>query len=152
MENELKLNILKLGSKGQEELRKKIIRKMKQHGNTKEVAKICECSLSHVKSTWKKYKDGGVKAIKATKMGRPYGSGCRLTAYQESIIERLITDKTPEELGLCGHLWERKTVSELIHQQFGILMPLSTTGDYLAKWKFTYQRPKKNITSRIKKQ
>ena len=57
----------------------------------------------------------------------------------------------PEEINLCGYLWERKTVSELINQKFGIEMPLSTTGDYLAKWKFTYQRPKKNTISKTKK-
>ena len=55
MEQELKFNIKKLGSRGQEELRKKIIREMKKYGDTKEVAKICECSLSHRKSPKKLY-------------------------------------------------------------------------------------------------
>ena len=152
MEKELKFNIQKLGSKGQEELRKKIIREMKKCDDTKEVAKICECSLSHVQSTWKKYKEGGVTAIKAVKMGRPKGTGCKLTPEQEDKIKKLITDKTPEETGLCGYLWERKTVSELVKAQFGIVMPLSTMGDYLAKWNFTSQRPKKSITGKMPKQ
>ena len=151
MENELKLNIQKLGARGQEELRKKIVREMKKYHNTKRVAEICECSLSHVQSTWKKYKESGVEAIKAVKMGRPHGSGTKLTTYQESLIKKLITNKTPEEIDLYGYLWERKTVSELINQKFGIEMPLSTTGYYLAKWNFTYQRPKKNTTSRLRK-
>jgi len=152
MEKELKLNIEKLSPKEQEELRKKIVRQMKKHGDTKEVAEICECSLRHVQSTWKRYKDGGVNAILTVKMGRPKGKCCKLSQNQEAAIKELITDKTPEEAGLCGYLWERKTVSELIKMQYNIKLPLSTTGHYLAKWKFTSQRPKKSITSKTIKQ
>ena len=151
MEQELKYNIQKLGSHGQEEVRKKIIREMQRHGDTKEVAKICECSLSHVQSTWKKYKEGGVGAIGAVKMGRLKGKCCKLTPAQEEAIKKLITDKTPMEAGLSGHLWGRKEVSELVKQQYGIEMPVTTMGDYLARWNFTPQRPKKKITAKTRK-
>jgi transposase len=100
MEEELKFNIQKLGSQVQEEVRKKIVREMKRHGDTKEVAKICECSLSHVQSTWKKYKDGGAAAIAAVKMGRPKGKCCKLNPEQEAVIKKQITDKTPIEVGV----------------------------------------------------
>ena len=56
---ELKYELQKLGSKEQEEVRKKIVRQMKKHGDVKEVAEICECTIRHVNKTWKKYKDGG---------------------------------------------------------------------------------------------
>ena len=145
MEQELEFNIKKLGSRGQEELRKKIIREMKKYGDTKEVARICECSLSHVQSTWKRYKEGGVAAIKAMKMGRPKGKCCKLTPKQEAEVKKLISEQTPNDLELNGYLWERKSVAELVKQQFGVIMPLSTMGDYLARWKFTSQRPKKTL-------
>jgi transposase len=145
MEKELQYNIQKLSPEGQEELRKKIVRQMKKHGSTKEVAEICECSQRHVQLTWKRYMEGGVEAIKAVKMGRPKGSGCKLAPQQEAEIIKLIIDKKPAEAGLAGYLWERKTVAELVKQQFGITMPLSTMGSYLAKWKFTSQRPKKTL-------
>jgi transposase len=145
MEQELEFNIKKLGSRGQEELRKKIIREMKKYGDTKEVAKICECSRSHVQSTWKRYKEGGIDAIKAMKMGRPKGKCCKLTPEQEAEVKKLISEKTPNDLELSGYLWERKSVAELVKQQFGIIVPLSTMGDYLARWNFTYQRPKKTL-------
>jgi transposase len=145
MEKELINDNYKLSPKGQEELRLKIVRQMKKHSNTKEVAEICECTVRHVEKTWKKYKEGGVNAIKAVKMGRPKGIGCKLTKTQEREIKKLLTEKTPNELELGGYLWERKSVSELISRKFSIKMPLSTTGDYLAKWNFTYQRPKKTL-------
>ena len=143
MENELAIDIRKLSPKGQEELRKKIVRQMKKHGNTKAVAEICECSLRHVQSTWKKYREGGVPAIRLVRMGRPERSGRKLTPEQEKQIIRLITDKDPNQLKLKGFLWDRKLVSELVKRQCGVKMPLSTTGYYLARWGFTAQRPKK---------
>jgi transposase len=145
MEKELKFEVQKQSPRGQEELRKKIVRQMKKHGDTKEVAEICECSQRHVQLTWKKYKEGGVGAIKAVKMGRPQGSGCKLTLKQEGVIIKMLTEKRPNEVGLTGYLWERKSVSELVKQQFGIILPLSTTGHYLKKWNFTSQRPKKTL-------
>jgi transposase len=145
MENELEFNTQKLDPRGQEELRKRIVRQMKKHGDTKEVAEICECSQRHVQSTWKKYQESGVDAIKAVKMGRPKGSGSKLAPEQESKIIKMISDNTPYQLQLTGYLWDRKSVAELIRQQFNILMPLSTMGYYLAKWVFTAQRPKKTL-------
>jgi len=151
MEQELKFNPKQLPPKGQEELRKKIIREMQRHGDTKEVAKICECSLSHVQSTWKKYKEGGVGAIAAVKMGRPKGQGCKLTLAQEELIKKLITEKSPEEAGLSGHLWGRKEVSEIVREKLKVEMPVRTMGHYLAKWNFTPQRPKKKIIGKAPK-
>lgn len=151
MEKELKYDVKKLSPKEQEELRKKIVRQMQRHGDSKEVATICECSLRHVQSTWKKYQEGGIKAILAVKMGSPVGKYHKLTSAQEEIIKNLIKEKSPVELGLAGHLWGRSEISELVKRQFGIEMPLSTVGDYLARWNFTYQRPKKRITDKTQK-
>jgi transposase len=151
MEQELKYDVKKLSPSEQEELRKKIVRQMKKNGDTKEVAEICECSLRHVQSTWKKYQEGGIEAIQAVKMGYPHGQRRKLTPEQESAIKQEITEKNPSEAGLTGYLWGRAEVSELVKQRFGIEMPLSTMGDYLARWNFTYQRPKKRITDKTKK-
>jgi transposase len=103
MEKELKYEIQKQGPQAQEELRKKIVRQMKKHDDTKEVAEICECSERHVQLTWKKYQEGGVEAIKAVKMGRPKGSGCKLTPEQEGVIIKILTENRPNEVGLAGY-------------------------------------------------
>ena len=151
MEKELKYNILKLSPKEQEELRKKIVRQMKKHGDTKEVAEICECSQRHVQSTWKKYREGGIAAILAVKMGYAHGERRKLTPEQEATIKAEITEKYPVDCGLAGYLWGRAEVSELVKQRFGVEMPVRTVGDYLKRWNFTYQRPKKRITAKMKK-
>ena len=148
MEKELKYEIQKISPKEQEEVRKKIVREMKKRGNAKEVAEICECTVRHVNKAWKKYQEGGIAAILSVKMGRPAGLCKKLTVEQEETIKQEISAKTPEEAGLSGYLWGRSEVCELIKRRYGIEMPLSTTGDYLARWNFTYQRPKKRITDK----
>jgi transposase len=149
MEKELSCYAQKMSPKEQEELRKRIVRKMKKHGNTKEVAEICECSVRHVNKTW--YQDGGIEAILSVKMGRPEGKCRRLSPAQESAIKKAITEKTPNEAGLRGYLWGRAEVCELVKRQFGIEIPVRTMGDYLKRWNFTYQRPKKRTIARMRK-
>jgi transposase len=151
MEKELNYDVRKISPKEQEELRKKIVRQMKKYGDTKEVAAICECSQIHVQKTWKKYQIGGIEAILAVKMGRPIGKGCKLSPEQEREIQGLITEKTPADVGLVGYLWGRAEVAELVKRKYGVEMPVRTMGHYLAKWKFTYQRPKKRIIGKMQK-
>jgi len=148
MEKELEVNNLKLSSKEQEMLRLKIIRvsktTLKKNGkvDTKRVAEICECSLRHVQSTLKKYGDGGIVAVKSVAMGRPQNSGV-LTVKQQWHIRKMIVDKHPEQLKLKGFLWDRESVCDLIFRFYGVKISLQATGDYLRKWGFTPQRPRK---------
>jgi transposase len=151
MEEELRFDARKLSPKAQEELRKKIVREMEKRKDPKAVAEICECSLRHVHSTMKKYRDGGIEAIKAVKMGCPKGSGSRLTPEQQAQIKGLIEANDPNQFGLNGYLWDRKRVCELVRQRYSIEMPVRTMGDYLKRWGFTVQRPQKNITSKAKR-
>ena len=149
---ELKYEIRKLSPKEQEEVRKKIVREMeKRGGEAKEVAEICECTIRHVNKTWKKYQECGIKGILAVKMGRPLGLRKKLTADQEAVIKKLITDKNPTELGLRGYLWGRAEVCELVKSEFGIEIAVRTMGNYLASWNFTPQRPKKKITVKTRR-
>ena len=79
-------------------------------------------------------------------MGCPKGKYCKLQSWQETEIIKEITDTTPKECGLSGYLWDRKAVSELVKQKYGVEMPVRTMGHYLKKWNFTCQRPKKRTT------
>ena len=129
MERELEVNNLKLTPQEQEKLRLKIIRvakkNLKPNGkvDVKEVKEICECSESHVRVTWKKYKDGGVSAIKGVKMGRPQNSG-KLTEEQQKQVRKLITDKCPNQLKLPGFLWNRTNIKDLIYRLFKVKIAL----------------------------
>jgi transposase len=146
MEKELEVNNLKLSTAEQETLRKKIIRiakkNLKPNGkpNAKVVSEICECSVSHVRGTWRKYQDGGVSAIKTTKMGRPSNSGA-LTSEQQQTIQKCLIDKDPNQLKLPGYLWNRSNIQGLIKHLFKIELTLQAISIYLKRWGFTPQRP-----------
>jgi transposase len=66
-----------------------------------------------------------------------------LTDGQEIEIQELITDKYPEQCGLAFALWTRKSVKELIAEKYGVVLAFRTMGEYLKRWGFTPQKPKK---------
>jgi len=90
-----------------------------------------------------KYERGGQQALPGDRTGRPVGSGRRLDFQQEEAIQRLIDEKTPQDLGIPSALWTRAAVRELIKQKAGQDMPIRTVGEYLSRWGYTPQKPVK---------
>jgi transposase len=89
----------------------------------------------------KRHADGGAKALHNRPGGRKVGERRRLTATQEAEIQRLIGEKTPDQLKMPYALWRRGAVAEVIVQRFGIRLPVRTVGLYSARWVFTPQKP-----------
>jgi transposase len=116
--------------------------------STKEITEIIGCSRITVYLLWRKWKkakgkkgQGNVIAVKKT--GRKTGFGRTLTEKQESLIIRTIIKKYPDQLKLNYALWTREGIQQLIQKIFGITMPIRTVGEYLKRWNFTPQKPKK---------
>ena len=143
MERDLKTNAVRLSPDEQYQIRKSIIRLWKMGKGKKEIAEIEDVSLRHVFNTIRQYKDGGIAAIKPQPRGRRLGEKRTLTPDQEKEIQGIIVDKTPEQLKFRECMWTRKNIAELIHQKYGISMPLVTLGVYLSRWGFSVQRPVK---------
>jgi transposase len=91
----------------------------------------------------KGYRKGGLKAIMPKKRGVTSEQKMLLNPAQERAIQRMITDRMPDQLKLPYALWTRKSVKELIKRQFGIDIAIRTVGDYLKRWGFTPQKPAK---------
>jgi transposase len=143
MENELRTEAVRLSPEEQYQIRKNIIRLLKKGKSPQEVAEILDVSLRHVQSTKKQYKDGGIAAIKPKTRGRRVGAKRRLMPEQEREIQKIIVDKTPEQLRFKECMWTRKNIGEFIRRKYGITMPESTLGVYLSRWGFSVQRPTK---------
>ena len=94
------------------------------------------------------YKRDGSKAIKVKKSGRPKNVGKTLSDEQEAKIIRMLIDKNPQQLQFKFALWTREAVKQLIFRELEIAMPISTVGDYLAKWQFTSKKPIKRAYER----
>ncbi len=143
MEDELKANALGMGSKGQHELRKTIIRMLKDGKRGRDIAKELGVSEGHVSNIKKLYENGGAGALKPAKRGRPAGKNKILTPEQEREIQQIIVDKTPEQMRFKECMWTRNNIHQLILEKYGVDIKLSTLGYYLARWGFTVQRPVK---------
>lgn len=85
----------------------------------------------------------GIKGLKDNKRGVTSESKKLLNKQQEKLIQNMILDTMPDQLKLPYALWTRKAIKELVLKEFGIKLAINTMGDYLRKWGYTPQKPKK---------
>jgi transposase len=118
--------------------------KMRLSGATiMEAVEQCELGRNAVIRASQAYARGGWKAVSVSGGGRPTGSGRLLSAAEESEVQRLIQDRTPDQLKMNYALWTRQAVSELIAHRYGIRLQVRTVGKYLKRWGYTPQKPLK---------
>jgi transposase len=132
-----------LNQQTQYELRKQVVRLRKKGLDNKAISEIVGLSACHVSTIWQKYLRGGLDAIKPGVRGRRHGQQRELSAEQEVGIQKLLQDKTPDQMKLAFALWTRVAVRLAIKQTYGIDLPLRTITDYLKRWGFTPQKPTK---------
>ena len=123
----------------QEDLRQKALKAILDGRKQVEAAKILGVTRQTVGRWVKKFREGGEKALKAKRRGRPKGGA--LLPWQAAQIARTVVDHNPEQLRLPFYLWTREAVAQLIKQRFGIRLSIWTVGRYLARWGFTPQKP-----------
>lgn len=125
------------------ELRQRAVA-MKQQGKThQQIAESLDIGMSTSRLYWKLHKQGGQGNLKLGKRGRRVGVGRTLSLKQEMAIQNAIKDKTPDQLKMPFALWSREAIGELILRRYGISLPIRTMGEYLKRWGFTPQKPKR---------
>jgi len=110
-------------------LRQQAIRMLKQGRKQVDVADILGVRAATISDWSRIYKTGGKKALTLQSPGPSKGSNCLISPEQEKDFQRLIIDKTPDQLKLPFVLWDRKAVKELIYRQYGIVIAIRTIGD-----------------------
>lgn len=138
-----KTDARKLNQQAQFELRKQVVRLRQKGMGATEISEITGISVPHISTIWQKFQRGGLEAIKPGVRGRRHGEQRQLSADQEKAIQKLLVDKTPDQLKLHFALWSRDAVRLAIKQQYGLELPLRTITDYLKRWGFTPQKPAK---------
>lgn len=128
-----------LPSIAQEDIRLKAIQAVQNGAKQVEVADIFGVTRHAVGKWVKVYKEGGEKALKAKKRGRPKGGS--LLPWQAAQIAKSVVDRCPDQLKLPFYLWTREAVAQLIENRFGIQLSVWTAGRYLKRWGFTPQKP-----------
>jgi transposase len=123
----------------QEDLRQKAVNAVLDGRKQLDAAKMLGVTRQTVGKWMKKFRQGGEKALKAKRRGRPKGGS--LVSWQAAQIARTVVDHHPEQLRLPFYLWTREAVGQLIEQRFGIVLSVWTIGRYLSRWGFTPQKP-----------
>ncbi len=136
-----KIDARKHDQKTQYEIRKQIVRLRKQGVSNQVVAGGLGISQQHASTIWQLYQRHGIQGIKLKSRGRQAGEKRSLTADQEKDIQRLLVDKTPDQLKLPFALWTRNAVRLLMKHCFKFEIPIRTVGEYLKRWGFTPQKP-----------
>ena len=126
-----KIDRRKVKKEVQQALRDQVVRLRKQGKANKDVAEFLGMSPQHSSRIWQKYVRGGKKEIALGTRGRRHGEKRSLTEEQERHVQKLIVDKTPDQLKFPFALWTREAVRQLIGRQYGIDMPIRTVGEYL---------------------
>lgn len=124
-------------------IRKRAVRMVKKGETKQRTSELLGVSRFSVNKWCAVYAREGMKGLRLKSKGRAKGSGKLLSDDQEVQVQRMITDKMPDQLKLPYSLWTRSSIKELIKREFGVELAIRTVGDYLASWGFTPQKPKK---------
>lgn len=124
-----------------DELRSRAISLWKKGYNRRKTASLLDVHYNTVGRWITAYETQGVGALRSAKRGRKKGGSRNLTPAQEKEIQRVITDKTPDQLKMAFALWTRRAVCDLVEERCGVRLPERTCGEYLKRWGFTAQRP-----------
>ena len=132
-------------------IRKTAIKLIQSGQKKKDVAELFGVRPTSISEWVKKHKEQGQKGLKANKPGVKSEDKKLLSQQQEIEVQNMIIDKMPDQLKLDFSLWTRKAVKELVEREFGIVLAITTMGDYLRKWGFSPQKPKKRAYEQCSK-
>lgn len=138
-----KIDFRTLSEQEQLGFRKQAIKLIKSGRKKGEVAEIIGVRSASISEWWKNYKEKGINGLSSKKRGVKSEDKKLLSSKQEQEIQKMIIDTMPDQLKLDFALWTRKAVKELVEREFGVVLAINTMGDYLRKWGFTPQKPKK---------
>lgn len=143
-----RIDARKLTSEVQQHNRDLAIRLFKQDQRRADIAEIVGVHYGVVCRWIRSWEQNGRQSIKLGKRGRSSEDQRRLTVAQESVLKKVICDKSPDQMKLPFALWNRKAIQRVIKQMWGINIAIRTVGDYLQRWGYTPQKPAKRAYER----
>ena len=112
-----KLDARKLSPTAQEAIRFRVVDFLKKRkGTQRQAADFFQLSLWAVEKIWKRYKQGGVQALKLKKRG-PHQRRSLLSNKTVKEITRMVKKDTPDAYDLPYHLWTADAVRLLIKKK-----------------------------------
>lgn len=130
-----------LPAAAQEALRRRTVRAVLNGMTHPEAARVFDVARPTVSRWVSAYHQGGAKALKAQRRGRPPIT--RLAPHQAALVVRLIVGRCPDQLRLPFALWTREAVQHLLQERCGLAVSVWTVGRYLKRWGLTPQKPRR---------
>jgi transposase len=135
------VDMRKLPAAAQEERRRQVVG-LRESGLTYDaIAAQVGLTRTGVFKICRRFAEQGVVGFASQRRGPAPGTGGPLEVQQKAQVRALITQHTPDELGLPFALWSRAAVRQLIERHCGVRLAVRTIGTYLARWGFTAQKP-----------
>jgi transposase len=134
----------KLAPAAQYELRKQVIKAYRRGHNRVQISGEVGLSYPAVCQIVKRFRaseNQAVSNLSPRRRGRRTGEERLLTPDQESVIQRLICERRPEQLKMEFALWSRAAVMQLIEREHGIKLSVRGVGNYLRRWGLIPQKP-----------
>ncbi|WP_347485309.1 IS630 family transposase [Vandammella animalimorsus] len=135
------IDMRKLTPEARQERRRQVIKLRRQGWTYEDIGTELGLSRTGVFNICKRYEEEGSKGLTDKPCGRPSGVLRSLTSEQELEIQRLIVDRTPDQLKMDFALWTRQAVQQLIEERCGVRLTVQCVGVYLRRWGFTPQKP-----------
>ena len=133
----------KLSKDAQASMRRVALKLIKRGEKQLSVADVIGVSRQTISEWVSKNRIGDKYAISGKPRGRKRGEHRLIKDEQAVEIQNHINNSKPEDHNIKSALWSRKSINALIKKYYGFFLPLSTIGEYLRRWGYTAQRPKK---------
>ncbi|BCS52647.1 winged helix-turn-helix domain-containing protein [Geobacter sp. SVR] len=140
-----KIDARKLNPEAQQKLRKRLIRLREKGMSNQLAAQTVGISETRASSIWQLYWKGESDILKVKHRGRKLGEHRLLTPKEERTVQKILLNKTPDQLDLGCNLWTREAIRLTITQEAGVEVSLRAITEYLERWGFTPQMPTKGI-------
>ena len=138
-----KIDARTLNQEAQYQIRRQVIMLRKRGMKYKDIGDILGIAKTYACTIFKRYERNGLGGIAKRQRGRRPGEQLTLQQEKAVAIQKMIIDKTPDQLKMPFALWTRQAVQQLIKERYMIAMPIRTVGEYLKRWGFTVQKPVK---------
>ncbi|MFE4686140.1 IS630 family transposase [Streptomyces sp. NPDC056721] len=132
-----------LSPSAQEALRLRGVAALAAGRDRQDVAAVCGVTLKTVNGWWAKWQAGGQEALLMRWRGKPVGVHQVLGEAEQGAVRQVVLDYRPCDVGLCGQLWTRRLVGELIAELYPVRLSGPGVGKYLRRWGLSFQRPDK---------
>lgn len=118
------------------DLRKRVVAAVEAGTSQAQVARLFGVSRQTVGAWVRDYRNRGDSAFRPNRRGRRPGEQLALTESQQRWVTRTTIRRTPDDIGLRYLVWSRQAVAELINREFGVMLGITTVGNYLMRWGF----------------